>query len=94
MTLLDTVNGITTHVGTAAVGSDGAWSTSVTLFGNGTHSIVAEDTDAAGNIGSSTPVVFALNTAVPQIGDHGPVAGDNIINKAEAAAGLPSAARQ
>ena len=59
VTLFDTVNGITTQVGTAAVGSGGAWSTSVTLSGNGTHSIVAQDTDAAGNTGASNSVVFA-----------------------------------
>ena len=88
VTLFDTVNGITTQIGTAAVGSGGAWSTSVTLSGNGTHSIVAQDTDAAGNTGASTPVVFALDTAAPSIAITAPVAGDNIINKAEAAAGF------
>src|SRR5205823_5944080 len=59
-TLFDTVNGVTTQVGTATVGSGGAWSTGVTLSGNGTNSIVAQDTDVAGNIGSSTPVTFTL----------------------------------
>ena len=68
VTLYDTVNGVTTQVGTAAVGSGGAWSTSVTLSGNGTHSIVAQDTDAAGNTGvSATPVVFTLNTGAPTV---------------------------
>ena len=62
VTLLDTVNGVTTQIGTATVGNGGAWSTTVTLSGNGTHSIVAQDTDAAGNTGGSAPIVFALNT--------------------------------
>ena len=88
VTLFDTVNGVTTQVGTAAVGSDGAWSTSVTLSGDGTHSIVAQDTDAAGNTGASAPVTFALNTAGPSISITTPIAGDNIINKTEAAAGV------
>ena len=88
VTLFDTVNGVTTQIGTAAVGSDGAWSSSVTLSGNGTHSIVAQDTDAAGNTGTSTPVTFALNTAGPSISITVPVAGDNIVNKTEAAAGV------
>ena len=88
VTLFDTINGVTTQVGTATVGSDGAWSTSVTLSGEGTHSIVAQDTDAAGNTGASAPVTFALNTAGPSISITGPVAGDNIINKTEAAAGV------
>ena len=85
--LFDTVNGVTTQIGTANV-IGGAWSTSVTLPGNGSHSIVAQDTDAAGNIGSSTPVVFTLATAAPTIAITAPVAGDNIINKTEAAAGV------
>ena len=88
MTLFDTVNGVTTQVGTATVGSGGTWSTSVTLSGNGTNSIVAQDTDAASNIGSSTPVTFTLATAAPTIAITTPIAGDNIINKSEAAAGV------
>src|SRR6202007_889481 len=51
-----------TQIGTATVGSGGAWSTSVTLSGQGSHSIVAKDTDAAGNTGSSAAVVFTLDT--------------------------------
>ncbi len=88
VTLFDTINGVTTQVGTAAVGSDGSWSTSVTLSGDGTHSIVAQDTDTAGNTGASTPVTFALNTAGPSISITAPIAGDNIINKTEAVAGV------
>ena len=87
VTLFDTVNSVTTQIGTATV-VGGSWSTTVTLPGSGTHSIVAQDTDAAGNIGSSTPVVFTLATAAPSISITAPVAGDNIINKSEAAAGV------
>ena len=54
VTLFDTINGVTTQIGTATV-VGGAWSTTVTLPGNGNHSIVAQDTDAAGNVGSSAP---------------------------------------
>ncbi len=67
VTLYDTINGVTTEIGTATVGSGGAWSTSVTLSGNGAHSIVAKDTDAAGNTGSSAPVVFTLDTIAPTV---------------------------
>ena len=58
MTLFD--NGSATALGTATVGSDGTWSTNVTLSGNGSHSIVAKDTDAAGNTGTSSAVVYSL----------------------------------
>ena len=61
VTLFD--NGSAMPLGSATVASDGSWSASVTLSGNGSHSIVAEDTDAAGNTGTSTPVVFTLNAA-------------------------------
>ena len=95
VTLFDSVNGVTaTQIGTATVGSGGAWSTSVTLSGNGTNSIVAQDTDAAGNLGGSTAVIFTLATTAPSIAISAPVAGDNIVDKSEAAAGSPSAARQ
>jgi len=59
VTLYDTVNGVTTQIGTAPV-IGGTWSTSVTLSGYGTHRIVAQDTDVAGNTGASTPAVFTL----------------------------------
>jgi Bacterial Ig-like domain len=65
VTLYD--NGSTTALGSATVGSGGAWSTTVTLSGDGTHSIVAEDTDAAGNTGISSPVVFTLDTVPPTV---------------------------
>ncbi len=60
VTLFDTFNSVTTQIGTAPV-VGGSWSTTVTLSGNGTHSIVARDTDAVGNIGSSTPANFTLS---------------------------------
>ena len=60
-------NGGTTAIGTATVGSGGNWTTSVTLSGDGAHSIVARDTDAAGNTGSSTPVAFTLDTLPPTV---------------------------
>ena len=87
VTLFDTVNSVTTQIGTATV-VGGAWSTTVTLSGNGAHSIVAQDTDTAGNVGSSGPVILTLATVAPTIAITSPVAGDNIVNKAEAAAGV------
>ncbi len=55
----------TTVLGTATVGSDGTWSSAVTLTGQGTHTIVATDTDAAGNTGTSSTVGFTLDTVTP-----------------------------
>ncbi len=66
VTLFDTVNGVTTQLGTASV-VNGSWTTHVTLSGDGAHSIVAEDTDAAGNTGTSAPVVLTLDTVPPTV---------------------------
>ena len=87
VTLYDTVNGVTTQIGTATVGSGGTWSTPVTLSGDGSHSIVAKDTDAAGYTGTSAPVVITLATVAPTIAIT-PVDGNNLINNGEAAAGI------
>ena len=62
-------NGSGTALGTAAVQADGTWSTTVTLATavQGTHSIVARDTDLVGNTGSSTAASFTLNTVAPSV---------------------------
>jgi hypothetical protein len=66
-------NGSTTPLAIATVQADGSWSTNVTLVGDGSHSIVAEDTDAAGNIGSSAALDFILKTSpvTPPAGSTG-----------------------
>ena len=54
-------NNGTASIGTAVVQAGGTWTTTVTLVGDGPHSLVAKDTDAAGNTGTSAPVVFTLD---------------------------------
>ena len=49
-----------TQIGTASL-SNGAWSTTVTLS-EGSNSITAKDTDAAGNTGTSNAVVYTVAT--------------------------------
>ena len=56
-----------TEIGTAAVGANGNWSTPVTLQGDGSHTLVAKDTDAAGNTGASAVVTFTLDTIPPTV---------------------------
>ncbi len=60
-------NGSATALGSATVLGDGTWSTTVTLLGDGNHSLVARNTDAAGNIGSSNTVVDVLDTTAPVV---------------------------
>lgn len=51
-------------VATASVGVGGIWSTTVTLDGLGSHSLVARGSDLAGNTGSSAAVVFDLEAGL------------------------------
>jgi hypothetical protein len=68
VTLFDTVGGVTTRLGTATVQADGSWTANdVTLVGDGVHSITAQDLDGAGNVGTSAPVVFTLQTGLPTV---------------------------
>jgi hypothetical protein len=53
------------NLGTATVDGSGHWQTSVVLTGDGVHSLVAKDTDAAGNTGGSNTVIFTLDTVPP-----------------------------
>ena len=69
VTLFD--NGSTTPLATTVVGNGGLWSTSVTLSGDGPHSIVAMDTNTAGNSSASAPVLFTLDTTAPMVAING-----------------------
>ncbi len=64
VTLYDN-NGLTA-LGAAIVGAGGNWSTSISLT-EGLNSIVATDTDLAGNTGSSSAVAYTLDTQTPAI---------------------------
>jgi uncharacterized repeat protein (TIGR03803 family) len=66
VTLFDTVNGVATVLGSAIVNSGGAWTTTASLV-NGNNSLTATDTDAAGNKGTSTPVILNLSTTAPPL---------------------------
>ena len=63
VTLYD--NGGATPIGTATVGTGGSWSTTITLS-QGSNSLVAKNTDAAGNVGSSSATAITLNTTMLQ----------------------------
>ncbi|WP_369408267.1 beta strand repeat-containing protein [Reyranella humidisoli] len=73
-------------IATATVGGGGVWSTSVTLVGLGSHSLVARGSDLADNTGSSAAVVFDLAEpvlAVPTLAlapgsDNGPSTTDRV----------------
>jgi Tol biopolymer transport system component len=71
VTLYD--NGSTTALATATV-TNGSWSVPVTLSA-GANSIVAKDTDTAGNTGASTAVVYTLDTVAPTLTITSPSAG-------------------
>ena len=64
VTLFD--NGSQLQLPTVTVGQNGLWSASVTL-NNGSNSLTASATDAAGNIGSSGAVLYTLSTTGPSV---------------------------
>ena len=59
-------NGSQLQLPTITVGQNGLWSASVTLA-NGSNSLTASDTDAAGNAGSSSAVIYTLSTTGPTV---------------------------
>jgi hypothetical protein len=56
-----------TQVGTAKVQPDGTWATQVSLTGDGLHTLIATDTDGAGNLGTSNPIAYTLDTTPPNL---------------------------
>ena len=76
-----------TALGAATADASGVWSFTPTGLIDGAHTIVASETDAAGNTGTAS-LTFTLDTTVPTIAITAPIAGDNIVNASEAAAGF------
>ena len=76
-------------VASGVVRADGTFSVSATLAGDGTHTLEARVTDAAGNIGTSGPLTYLLDT-VADAGAPVTVAvnptADGVITAAEATA--------
>ena len=67
------------------------WSTSAPTAAQlvqGANTIDVRQTDVAGNVSAVTPFAFTLDTVAPTIAITGPIAGDNVVNAAEAAAGF------
>ena len=56
----------TTAIGTAVVQPNGSWSSPVTLS-NGSNSLTAAVSDAAGNSATSSAVVYTLSTTGPTV---------------------------
>lgn len=68
----------------ATVGADGKWScVSAVTLPDGDNALTASVADAAGNIGTSEPFTISVDTQLPSIAIDA-VAGDNILNAAEA----------
>ncbi|MCK1437468.1 hypothetical protein IVA97_20410 [Bradyrhizobium sp. 15] len=56
----------TTAIGTAIVQGNGSWSSTVTL-NNGSNSLTARVSDAAGNTATSSAVVYTVSTTGPTV---------------------------
>ena len=71
-----------TTLGTATANASGVWSFTPTGLADGSHTIVASETDAAGNIGSAS-LIFMFDTTAPVVTqslvtDSGSSASDKI----------------
>src|SRR5262249_23143970 len=67
------------------------WSTSAPTAAQlvqGLNTVDVRQTDVAGNVSGVTAFAFTLDTVAPTIAITAPIAGDNIVNAAEAAAGF------
>ncbi|MDH6097658.1 Ig-like domain-containing protein [Anabaenopsis sp. FSS-46] len=93
VTLIFNSNRVLLGGNTAIVGADGNWSipvqpADVTAFGEGAEIITATQTDVAGNISQPATLPFTVDTVAPGAITIDAIAGDNIVNAAEAQAGL------
>ena len=86
VTLYDTDG--TTVVGTGLAAS-GVFTITTSVLGEGTHTLTARATDAAGNQGaSSTAFHVTIDTLAPAVAITTIEGGDDLINAAEAAGGI------
>ena len=70
------LDGSNTSLATTTVGQDGTWSVAVGPFTDGTHSLTATATDAAGNTsGQSDPYTFTVATQSPTVSAAETVSG-------------------
>ena len=57
----------TTLVGQGSVAADGSWTSTVTLNGQGVHTLYATSTDEAGNVTNSVARTFTIDTIAPVV---------------------------
>ena len=75
-------------LGTAVVDKLGLWSLSATLgAAQGSHAVTAQDTDAAGNVGTSRALNFTLDTIAPAIAISSPGGATNVARQTIAGTG-------
>ena len=91
ITIVDSANAVKDTYTTTVTA--GAWSVNVTppqaqALADGSYSIKANVSDAAGNAATTASQAITVDETAPSIAITAPVAGDNIINKTEAAAGV------
>ncbi|MFZ1963651.1 MAG: hypothetical protein WAU78_09350, partial [Roseiarcus sp.] len=73
VTVFDGANAI----GTATVASNGAWTANVTLSVSGANTVVAKDTNSAGNTGVSNQIFYTVDTTTYSLAPSNPIAHEN-----------------
>src|SRR6202012_3769171 len=91
ITIVDSTNTVKDTL--TAVVTGGAWSVNLTAaqaqaLADGTYTGKATVSDAAGNAATTATQTITVDESAPSIAITSPVAGDNVINKAEAAVGI------
>jgi peptidoglycan/xylan/chitin deacetylase (PgdA/CDA1 family) len=76
-------SGDVVQVAAAAVGSGGAWSVDLATLADGSYTLLASQTDAAGNTGTSSAVTFTVSTTptdttAPTVTITSPAAGSTV----------------
>src|SRR6202012_6247021 len=91
ITIVDSTNTVKDTL--TAVVSGGAWSVNLTAaqaqaLADGTYTVKANVSDAAGNAAATATQTITVDESRPNLSINSPLAGDNIISKTEAAAGV------
>jgi hypothetical protein len=85
VTIKDTAGNV---LATVVADGKGAWRITLPEQPPGNHEYVVSQTDVAGNTATAGTFVLNVSTKAPEIHIALPIAGDNIVNAAEGAAGI------
>ena len=75
-----------------AVGTDGTWTVALAALADGAYVVTAEQTDSAGNVGTSGPRHFSVDRAAPTVTLTSPAPGSALVGTSLTASGAAGSA--